>query len=207
MSKLFAVHLGIFYQLPVQINPLESQIIQELISDLCSNHLSNDLQRKYVRESLHAYKNPYEYIQENEENLGWITVSLETASQFISSSVPAIVLSHSIVDHLSEYFISGIELENIHLKIKQKLQHKKFPEIDKYYKSITISNSQNETILSFGKYKNWLKKQIIKVNPDLTAVYFDDHFNDNLYLCLIKTENKQRILANCQLLGIHIKEI
>ena len=199
--------MGLFDKLTVQTNPLENQIIQELISDLCSNQLSNDLQKRYVSESLNAYKNPYEYIQENEENLGWITVSLETASQFISSSVPAIVLSHSLIEHLREYFVSGFELENIHLKIKQKLLHRKFPEIDKYYKSITSTNIQNETIHSFGKYKNWLKKQITKVNPALTAVYFDDNFNDNLYLCLVKKENKQRILANCQLLGIHIKEI
>ena len=57
--------MGLFDKLTVQTNPLENQIIQELISDLCSNQLTNDLQKRYVSESLNAYKNPYEYIQEN----------------------------------------------------------------------------------------------------------------------------------------------
>ncbi|MHA8065638.1 hypothetical protein V7S76_03040 [Aquirufa sp. ROCK2-A2] len=189
------------------INPLETQIIHELISDLSSNLVDNNHQEQLAAEGILAYKDPFEYIQNNEENLGWITISLETASQFISSSIPALALSHSLVNNLSDYFVNGYELDNIHLKIKQKIQNKRFPEIDRYYKTFRSTNSNKIAIHSFDRYKSWLKKQIDKVNPELTIVYFDDLFNDNFYLCLIKKEKAERILANCRLLGIHIKQL
>jgi hypothetical protein len=204
---VWCVLLGINYKITVLINPLETQIIDELITDLSSNHLDSQFKENITSKSILAYKDPFEYIQNNEEYLGWIMISLETANQFISSSLSAIALCHSLALNLGEYFINGFELDNIHLQIKQKIQHKKFPDIDKYYSSIKSNNRNKISIHSFEKYKIWLQKQLDKVNPDLTAVYFDDHFNDNLYLCLVKKENSQRILANCRLLGIHIKQL
>ncbi|MFM6948853.1 MAG: hypothetical protein ACKOWQ_07565 [Aquirufa sp.] len=189
----------------MQLNPLETQIINELICDLCSNLIDEDQQALISQNCLNAYKNPFDYIQENEENLGWITISLETANQFIASSVPALAICHCLTTHLSDFFIKGFDLDLIHLQIKQKIQHKRFPEIDKYYKTIKANDKKKVSIHSFEKYKAWLSKQITKIDPNLTAVYFDDHFNDNLYLCLVQLEKTQRILANCRLLGIHIK--
>jgi hypothetical protein len=191
----------------VLINPVETQIIEELISDLSSNHIDLQFKERITSNSILAYKDPFEYIQNHEENLGWIMMSLDTANQFISSSVPAIVLCHSLALDLGDYFVNGFELDSIHLQIKQKIQHKKFPDIDQYYKSIKSNNTNKIATHTFEKYKTWLQRQLNRVNPELTAVYFDDHFNDNLYLCLVKKENSQRILANCRLLGIHIKQL
>jgi len=201
------VFLELFISINVPTNPLETQIINELINDLSSDRLHKEEQEKYSFECLKAYKKPFEYIQENEEYLGWITISLETADQFIDSSIPAITISHCLTTKLNDFFIKGFELDHIHLQFKQKIQHKRFPEIDKYYKSVKANDKKKFSINSFEKYKTWLSKQITKFNQEISVVYFDDQFNDNLYLCLVKTEKTQRILANCRLLGIHIKSI
>lgn len=191
----------------VLINPLETQIINELIGDLSSNLLEKEAQEHIFLDCLNAYKKPFEYIQDNEENLGWITISLETANQFIASSIPALTICHCLTTRLNSFFVKGFELDYIHLQIKQKIQHKRFPEIDKYYKTVKANDKKKYSAHSFEKYKAWLAKQIIKINTELSAVYFDDHFNDNLYLCLVSKEKIARILANCRLLGIHIKSI